>query len=109
MKHHYSNAPIYFLYLGQILSDKGIVHRLNLTNGSKIEVSDEFLNRLEPIGENDKPKMKTDYDPNYVPPNKPMNGGGGGKAFGAEPKWETVTMANPDSMYDKRIKTAGKS
>lgn len=108
LKHHYSQTPLYFLYLGQVLSDKGIIHRLSLTNGSKIEVGNDFLSRLELVGENDNPKMKADYDPNYVPPNRPLVGGGGGKAAGVEPKWESVTMTNPDSMYDKRMKkTAG--
>jgi len=93
---------MYFLYLGRILSSSGIVHRLELENGKKIEVGDEFLSRLVPADADDKPQPKKDYDPTHVPGNKPLSGGGGGaraKATGAE--WQTVTMVNPNAWWPR--------
>jgi hypothetical protein len=101
LKHIVGTKPIYFLYLGQILSSSGIRHEIRMENGKKIEVGQEFVSKLSPIDESDKPKLKVDYDPSQVPGNKPLSGGGGGaraKAVAAE-NWETVTFINTRALW----------
>jgi hypothetical protein len=106
LKHTVGTRPMYFLYLGRILSSSGIVHEIRMENGKKIEVGEEFISKLSPINDGDKPKLKIDYDPSQVPGNKPLSGGGGGARAKAAANggWESVSMVNPDALWPRLMK-----